>query len=32
MDVLNKIKRLRDDRGWSDYRLAQEAKLRQSTI
>lgn len=32
MDVLTKIKRLRDERGWSDYRLAQEAGLRQSTI
>lgn len=32
MDVLAKIKRLRDERGWSDYRLAQESGLRQSTL
>lgn len=32
MDILEKIKRLRDVRGWSDYKLAQEAGLRQSTI
>lgn len=32
MDVLAKIKRLRDERGWSDYKLAQESGLRQSTL
>lgn len=32
MDVLAKIKRLRNERGWTDYKLAQEAGLRQSTI
>ena len=32
MEVLGKIKRLRDECGWSDYKLAQEAGLRQSTI
>lgn len=32
MDVLTKIKKQRDERGWSDYKLAQEAGLRQSTL
>lgn len=32
MDVLTKIRKLRDERGWTDYKLAQEAGLRQSTI
>ena len=32
MDVLAKIRQLREERSWSDYRLAQAAGLRQSTI
>ena len=32
MDVLKKINKLRIDRGWSVYRLSEEAGLAQSTI
>lgn len=32
MDVLNKIKELKDEKGWSVYRLADEAGLTQSTV
>ncbi|TCL57616.1 Cro/C1-type helix-turn-helix DNA-binding protein [Kineothrix alysoides] len=32
MDAKLRIKQLMDDRGWSDYRLSQEAGLSQSTI
>ena len=27
MDILNRIKQLRDERGWSNYRLAKEAQI-----
>jgi transcriptional regulator with XRE-family HTH domain len=30
--VLERIKKLRDERGWSDYRLAKEADLSQTTL
>ena len=32
MDVLAKIRRLQKERGWSEYRLAKEANLSQSTV
>lgn len=32
MDVLMKIKKLQYERGWTDYKLAKEAGLQQSTI
>lgn len=32
MNVLAKIERLRNERGWTNYRLAKEAGLQQSTI
>lgn len=32
MDINQKIKRLRDERGWSTYQLALEAGLTQSTL
>lgn len=32
MDVLSKIRKLQNEYGWTDYRLAQESGLRQSTI
>ncbi len=32
MDVLNRILELRTERGWTEYRLAVEADLPQSTI
>ena len=32
MDILEKIKKLKDKRGWSVYRLADEAGLKQSTV
>ena len=32
MDVLNRLKTLLEERGWSEYRLAQVAGLNQSTI
>jgi transcriptional regulator with XRE-family HTH domain len=32
MNVLDKIVKLREERGWSEYRLAEEAGLTQSTI
>lgn len=32
MDVLRKLRCLLEERGWSEYRLAQEAGLNQSTI
>jgi transcriptional regulator with XRE-family HTH domain len=32
MDILDKILKLREKRGWTEYRLAEEAKLPQSTI
>ena len=32
MEILEKIKELKDERGWSVYRLADEAGLKQSTV
>jgi len=32
MDILNRIVELRDERGWSNYKLAREAKIPQSTL
>ena len=32
MNILDKILKLREKRGWTEYRLAEEAKLPQSTI
>ena len=32
MDVLERIKQLRDERGWSNYRLAKEAKFSENTL
>ncbi|MDR0818180.1 MAG: helix-turn-helix transcriptional regulator [Oscillospiraceae bacterium] len=32
MDILGQITKLREARGWSDYRLAKEAGIAQSTL
>ena len=32
MDVLERIKQLRDERGWSNYRLAKEAKMLEGSL
>lgn len=32
MDILNKIKHLQGERGWTDYKLAQQAELPLATI
>lgn len=32
MDALNRIKRLRNDRGWSNYRLAKESNIHEGTL
>lgn len=32
MDILGRITKLREERGWSEYRLAKEAGIPQSTI
>jgi transcriptional regulator with XRE-family HTH domain len=32
MDTLNRITQLRDERGWSNYRLAKEANISQTTL
>lgn len=32
MDILKRIEELRDERGWSNYRLSEEAKLDSSVI
>lgn len=32
MDILHKITQLKEERGWSSYRLAKEANIPQSTI
>lgn len=32
MDILQQIAKRRDERGWSDYRLAKEANIPQSTL
>ena len=32
MDILERIVKLRDERGWSNYKLAKEANIPQSTL
>ena len=32
MDVLGKIKKLKDERGWSNYRLAKEAHISEGSL
>jgi transcriptional regulator with XRE-family HTH domain len=32
MDILERIKKLRDERGWSNYRLAKEANISENTL
>ena len=32
MDILTRIKQLRDERGWSNYRLAKEANLSEGSL
>ncbi len=32
MDIIDKIEELRKERGWSDYELAQQSLITQSTI
>lgn len=32
MDILNRIKQLRDERGWSNYRLAKEAQISEGSL
>ena len=32
MDTLNRITQLRNERGWSNYRLAKEANISQTTL
>ena len=32
MDILGRIKQLRDDRGWSNYRLAKEAGISEGSL
>ena len=32
MDVIDRLREMMKDRGWSEYRLAKEAQLSQSTI
>ncbi len=32
MDILERIKMLRDSRGWSNYRLAKEAKIPEGSL
>lgn len=32
MDIIAKIEKLKSDRGWTDYELAQQAIITQSTI
>lgn len=32
MNVIERIKQLKNDRGWTDYRLAYEAMIPQSTL
>ena len=32
MDILGKIKTLRDERGWSNYRLAREANISEGSL
>lgn len=32
MDILKRIQELRDDRGWTNYRMSEEAKLDNSVV
>lgn len=32
MDILNRIKQLSDERGWSNYKLAKEAHIAESSL
>lgn len=32
MDILNRIKQLRDERGWSNYKLAREAQISEGSL
>jgi transcriptional regulator with XRE-family HTH domain len=32
MDILDRIKQLRDDRGWSNYKLAKEANISEGSL
>ena len=32
MDILEKIKQLRNERGWSNYRLAKEARISEGSL
>ena len=32
MDIIDKIKRLKDERGWTDYRLSTEADIEHPTL
>jgi len=32
MDILNRIKQLRDERDWSNYRLAKEAQISEGSL
>jgi transcriptional regulator with XRE-family HTH domain len=32
MEILDRIKQLRDSRGWSNYRLAKEAKISEGSL
>lgn len=32
MDILSQIKKLRDERGWSNYRLAREAGISENSL
>ncbi len=32
MDILNRIKQLRDERGWSNYKLAKEAQISEGSL
>lgn len=32
MDILNRIKQLKDERGWSNYRLAKEAGISEGAL
>lgn len=32
MDILNRIKQLKDERGWSNYRLAKEAHISEGSL
>ena len=32
MDILDRIKQLRDERGWSNYKLAREAQISEGSL